>query len=261
MLRNTFLLALALSSISAQTSDPAYQPLERAYQALRDKGYDQAIASFREAVRINPSFPSPRNNLGLALLDQGAVDEAMASFREALQLKPDFPEAHYNLGRALQQQGKLDEAEACCRRALELRPEYIDAYNNLGVVLASARRFDQAAACLRQALALDPARADAYNNLGTVLKDQDRLEEAAACFRRALELGAHSRRGPRFRHFARRQVAVSAAAHRKRADRRHWHRPRRAWPLIDPGRAPSARCARRSGRGCDRTHLAGAGIG
>jgi hypothetical protein len=36
-------------------------------------------------------------NLGFALTDKGRTDEAIAEFREALRLKKDYPEAHMNL--------------------------------------------------------------------------------------------------------------------------------------------------------------------
>ena len=67
--------------------------------------------------------------------------------------------------------------------------------------------------------------------------------------------------GPRLRHAARRQAAVSADAHRARADRRHRYRRRQDRPAVDAGPAPSARCAGRSGRARDRARAAGRGHG
>ena len=50
-------------------------------------------------------------------------DEAIAEYREAIRLKPDFAEAHNNLGNALQAKGKLDEAIAEYREAIRLKPD------------------------------------------------------------------------------------------------------------------------------------------
>ena len=86
--RITFLLALALSSISAQTPDPAYQPLERAYQALRDKAYDQAIASFGQALALSPNRASIRKDLAYTLLKVGENEAARDQFGEAMRLDP-----------------------------------------------------------------------------------------------------------------------------------------------------------------------------
>ena len=47
---------------------------------------------------------------GVLLQDQGKLEEAIANYRQALRLKPDYAEAYNNLGNALQDQGKLEEA-------------------------------------------------------------------------------------------------------------------------------------------------------
>ena len=86
--RITFFLALALSSISAQPPDPAYQPLERAYQALRDKAYDQAIASFGQALALSPNRASIRKDLAYTLLKVGENEAARDQFGEAMRLDP-----------------------------------------------------------------------------------------------------------------------------------------------------------------------------
>ena len=49
------LILLTAAFAAAQTPDPAYAPLERAYAALRAKDYDHAIAAFQEAVRSLPT--------------------------------------------------------------------------------------------------------------------------------------------------------------------------------------------------------------
>ena len=133
---------------------------------LKDQGKpDEAVASCRRALELNPDLTKAHYNLGNALKDQGNLDEAVACYRRALELKPDFADAHTNLGHALQDQGKLDEAVACCRRALELKPDFAEAHNNLGVVLRNQGKLDEAVACCRRALAVNPDYADAHTNL------------------------------------------------------------------------------------------------
>jgi serine/threonine-protein kinase len=59
-------------------------------------------------------------NLGAALASQGKLAEAVATYREVLRLKPDLPVVHYNLGNALQQQGNFRAALDSLRKAHEL---------------------------------------------------------------------------------------------------------------------------------------------
>ena len=60
----------------------------------------------------SPTTPRPTATSAIALADQGKLDEAIAEYREAIRLKPDDAEAHNNLGNDPERQGKLDEAIA-----------------------------------------------------------------------------------------------------------------------------------------------------
>ena len=73
-----------------------------------------------KALQIRSDFATARNNLGLALVQKGAVDEAIAQYQSALQSAPGYAEAHMNLGTALGKKGRVAEAIAHFREALEL---------------------------------------------------------------------------------------------------------------------------------------------
>ena len=70
----------------------------------------------------NPDYAEAYSNLGNALRDQGKLDEAIAAYRQAIRIKPDYAEAYSNLGVALYDQGKLDEAIAAYRQASGSNP-------------------------------------------------------------------------------------------------------------------------------------------
>lgn len=48
----------------------------------------------------------------------------VASYPEALHIDPDYVDAHFNLATALRRQGKLDEAGAEYRVTLQLKPDH-----------------------------------------------------------------------------------------------------------------------------------------
>ena len=146
---------------------------------------DEAISSFRRALKFNPRFAEAHSNLGHVLKEQGQLDEAVACCRRAIKLKPNFAEAHSNLGNALMRQRELDEAAACYRRAIELQPDLAEPHNNLGGLLQERGQTDEAIACYRRALECKPNFALAYSNLGHALHEQRKPEEAIACYRRA----------------------------------------------------------------------------
>ena len=104
--------------------------------ALKDLGrFEDAVASYRRAIKLKSDLAGIHYNLGLALMDIRQFSEAAASFRRALTLEPDNAEAHSDLGNALKDLGQLNEAVASYLRALKINPGYTIAHNNLLLVL------------------------------------------------------------------------------------------------------------------------------
>jgi Flp pilus assembly protein TadD len=75
-------------------------------------------------------------NLGNSLVAAKRTEEAVAHFREAVRIKPDYAKAYNNLGSTLLLLGRVDEAVAGFRRALEIQPGYETARENLQDALA-----------------------------------------------------------------------------------------------------------------------------
>jgi Flp pilus assembly protein TadD len=57
---------------------------------------EEALPHYAELAHLRPS-PASHNNLGSALARSGRLAEAVAAYREALRLDPGFAEAHANL--------------------------------------------------------------------------------------------------------------------------------------------------------------------
>ena len=85
MHRLILILAAALAA-SGQNADPAYAPLEKAYQALRNRDYDRAIEGFEQALRLAPDRASIHTDLAYALLKIGESEAARDQFAEAMRL-------------------------------------------------------------------------------------------------------------------------------------------------------------------------------
>jgi Tfp pilus assembly protein PilF len=81
------ILSIALFPLILQ-AQPEYIPLDHAYTALREKSYDQAIQSFREAIAAAPKRPSIRKDLAYTLLKVGENESAREEFRRAMELDP-----------------------------------------------------------------------------------------------------------------------------------------------------------------------------
>ncbi|MBI3839169.1 MAG: tetratricopeptide repeat protein [Planctomycetia bacterium] len=185
-------------------------------EAYRKLGQlDQAIACYRQALRIKPDDPQSYNNLGTLLHAQAKQAEAQAShagasavagqsaaqqqysdaaaaYREALRLNPDYAEALINHGLLIQAQGQLDEALACFERAAQLKPNLAIAHTSRANVYRAKRMPREAIASYQAALGLKPNYPDAYNNLASLFNEIDQPDLAVAHCQKGLELDPNS---------------------------------------------------------------------
>lgn len=157
---------------------------------------DDAIAQYRQAIRLQPDYAEAYNNLGLALSQvPGRLDDAVMQYRYALSIRPDSAEAHTNLGAAWSRiPGRQDDAMAEYREALRLDPGSPAAHNDLGLALSKRPgEMSDAVTQYREALRLDPDFVQAHNNLGVALaQTPGGLEDARSQFEEALRLDPDS---------------------------------------------------------------------
>jgi Flp pilus assembly protein TadD len=139
------------------------------------------------AAAIRPHSPGAHLNLGKALSDRGQFDEAIAEYREALRIKSDYGAAHANIASALEEKGRLDEAIEELREATRLEPSDATWHFYLGNDLGKVGKTDEAMAELRQAIVLEPQFARAHGALGNVLCEKGQAEEALAEYRLSVE--------------------------------------------------------------------------
>jgi tetratricopeptide (TPR) repeat protein len=157
-----------------------------ALQALRRFG--EALASYDRAIALKPDHADVFYNRGIALNGLKRLDEAVASYDRAIALKPDYALACNNRGNALQVLKRFEEAVASYDRAIALKPDYADAFYNRGMALQALRRFEEAVASYERTLALAPDHAEVFNNRGNALAEIERPAEALASFDRAIAL-------------------------------------------------------------------------
>lgn len=97
---------------------------------------EEAIAQCRSAIRLDPDFGNPYNDIGVYLIALGRHDEAIQWLEKAIAAKRyccyHYP--HTNLGRVLLEKGRLAEARRHFERALELEPGYAPAVQGLEIM-------------------------------------------------------------------------------------------------------------------------------
>lgn len=177
----------AVVSLYAQTPDPAWAPLENAYQALRANNYESAIAWFGKALEAAPQRPHIRKDLAYTYLKIGEPEAARDQFAEAMRLDP--ADSHVALEYAFLCYETKQRATA--RRIFDrlrsssdpvARATAEEAFQNVDRPLAEGIRRWQAA------LASAPDNFSGHQELAVLAEQRDQLELAAEHYRKALQL-------------------------------------------------------------------------
>ena len=142
---------------------------------------------FREALRLQPAYPSAHYNLGIVLARTGRDAEAVVQLLEAVRLEDDFDDARVNAGNALLRLGRAAEAAGLYEAALRRQPDAPDVHYDLGLAFDRLGRTAEALAQFEAAAKDRPAFAAARFGAAEALRRLDRVPEAIAAYRSALE--------------------------------------------------------------------------
>jgi protein O-mannosyl-transferase len=151
------------------------------------KRLDEALFYYHKAIEMQPRYPDPLNNIGVALVAKKQYAEAIPYFERALKAEPGFYEAHNNIGQALEGLGKIDEAIQEYRLVLAKKPDNVGALNNLGNALARKGQFADAMQYYASSLQAKPDQAAAHHGLASTLAKLGRTDEAIQHYRALLQ--------------------------------------------------------------------------
>ena len=124
-----------------------------------------------------------------------AIPQAtLASYRQALKLQPDYPEANFNLASILVLTGDFLQAEDCYRLALQQKPNWSQAEGRLAWVIAGGPMLTPQRALEAVLLATKVCEAGNYqepmnlDELGAALAAAGRYQEAAQRVQEAIDI-------------------------------------------------------------------------
>jgi tetratricopeptide (TPR) repeat protein len=161
---------------------------------------EKAVALFRRALALNPTYGEARLNLAITLADIGAYEAAAEEADtlrgrepgEAARLSPSvlgkLANAHADLARKYHALGMYADAVGEYDKALGLCPNFPDLHNGRAVSCRELGNYAGAEASLARALELNPRYAEAYVNLGRLHQQMGNPAAAIAAWERALEL-------------------------------------------------------------------------
>lgn len=90
------------------------------------KRYEEAIELCKRAIKIDPEFGNPYNDIGAYLIELDRLDEAVPYLEEANRAPryDNYCYPRFNLGRVWEKKGMIRRAREAYQTALEANPDY-----------------------------------------------------------------------------------------------------------------------------------------
>jgi len=142
---------------SREDYDRAMELVERAMKHQMAREFDEAIKLYKESIALCPTADA-HTYLGWAYSFLGRIDEAIAQCEIAIKLDPEFGNPYNDIGVYLMQQQRLDEAIPWlgkAKRAKRYEPRHFP-YLNLGRIYLAKDMINKALEEFRGALRLNP---------------------------------------------------------------------------------------------------------
>lgn len=153
---------------------------------------NEAVVSFKKAIKNNSKNADVYNNLGLTYIDLNKIDQAISNFKKSIILDKNNPFYYNNLGTAFLQLNKLDEAKHNLIKAIELKSNFFLAYNNLGLIYKKIKNFDKSLEYFNKCIELNANFPDVYHNLGETYQEMGNLDFAILNYESCIEKNPYS---------------------------------------------------------------------
>jgi TolB-like protein/cytochrome c-type biogenesis protein CcmH/NrfG len=177
----------ALAAIRADSED-AWAHFALASVYLMTRRFEDSLAEFELALRLNPNFSPARGYYGVALAYCGRWEEGFRAASQALRFSPRDPFAAIYCGVAAYSQyvgRNYEEAIRLSREALRQRSDFVGAHRVLTAAAAQAGRCDVAKAALTELRRAQPNVSLAWIASEMPFQGEQEREHYLEGFRRA----------------------------------------------------------------------------
>ena len=147
----------------------------------------EAVASFDQALALDPRLASAWVFRAEALVQMRDPDAAARAIEEALTALPDDPRVWHKKGALLAARRLFAEAVECFDRALAAEARYAAAWSDRGKYLGVLGRYEGAVESLERAIALCPDAPAPWQNKALAEETMGRSADAVVSYRMFLE--------------------------------------------------------------------------
>jgi Tfp pilus assembly protein PilF len=187
-----FVLMVSVPAAGVAQTPMAQPPADQAYEALRAKDYDQAIASFKQAIDQGAEAPQRadiRKDLAYTLLKTGETVAARDQFAEAMRIDPQDDQASleyaflcYETRQPVLARRIFDRLRKAPSAAADIKATAAEAFENVD------RPLREGIERWGKALQLAPDNFSAHEELARLAEQRDDLALASEHYERAWRL-------------------------------------------------------------------------
>ena len=144
-------VAAAVEFVDSRRAARAWFSIGKMLQTTTSGGVE-VIEAYTDAIRLDPMYPDPLNNRGVAYATAKRYEDADMDFRQAIRLLPNDFRIYHNRAFMNYERGHYREAIVDYDVAVNLAPESAITLKDRGLALAKAERVDESRRDLEAAL-------------------------------------------------------------------------------------------------------------
>ncbi|HSG45062.1 MAG TPA: tetratricopeptide repeat protein, partial [Anaerolineales bacterium] len=148
----------------------------------------EAMIAFEKAIAHNSSDPIAWNGMGNVYARCEYVDDAIAAYRKSIEFAPSLPNPWNGLGEIYAHSGRSTEAVLAFQEAIKLNGRFTLPWLGLARLHARQEHYHEAAKAYHQALMIDPRNANVWNDLGCIYIEHKKYDDAVEALAKAVDL-------------------------------------------------------------------------
>lgn len=171
----------SLLSMMMTAPDSAEMHMMMAGELARQGDHTNAIAQYREALRLNPALPGAHFELAEQLRtssDAALNAQAEGEYKAAVRINEYDAISWRQLGGIMTAKGDFKAAQDDYKRALALQPKDAEAKTGLAIALLSTNQTNDAVSLLESAVKDDPTNLVAHYRLSMLYRRMGRTADA-----------------------------------------------------------------------------------
>lgn len=170
----------------------ACDELDRGRSYHKERQYGAAIACFKRALDLDPTFAEAALRLGMAYEDDRQFRRAIAAYETCLEIEPDHFQAATNIGEAYRKNEQYHEAIEAYDRALSIKKDYLYALAGRAECMRMLGKYEASLEWFDRALKVGASHAFAIQGKAAALNALQRFAEALPYWERALDIEPQS---------------------------------------------------------------------